>query len=550
MKFTHLRIATRLHLAFGLIIAVMVVLSAVGITRLKSLDRITSHIADVEWAKVEAALTVSALTRANAQRANELFLAADAAHVERILAQMAANRAKVADHLRTLDSLVASKAGKDLLAHIKEEREAYVTSLDKVIQAITAGRRDDATRTMLGETLPRQDRLLERYQALVDLQRDIARTQLELGREAVASGTTALVGLTVVAVLAAAVLSYFITTSITVPLGRAVAVARAVAAGDLTGSVEAGGRDETGQLLTALNDMNGSLLRIIHKTRQGVDAIATASSQIAAGNLDLSARTEQQATALEQTASSMEELMATVKRNADSALEASRMASQASAIATQGHDAVSGVVATMGDIRTVAVQIADIISIMDGIAFQTNILALNAAVEAARAGEQGRGFAVVAGEVRGLAQRSASAAKDVKSLIESSLARVEAGTVQVTGAGRTMAEIVTSVQHVTTIVNDIAEASREQAAGIDQMHRAVADIDQVTQQNAALVEEAAAAAGSLDEQAAALADTVGHFRLKDEQGARTAVATRPALAAQGRRAAVAAPADAQAWQAL
>jgi len=550
MKFTHLRIATRLHLAFGLIIAVMVVLSAVGITRLKSLDRITSHIADVEWAKVEAALTVSALTRANAQRANELFLAADAAHVERILAQMAANRAKVADYLRTLDRLVASQAGKDLLAHIKDEREAYVTSLDKVTQAITSGRRDDATRTMLGETLPRQDRLLERYQALVDLQRDIARTQLELGREAVASGTTALVGLTAVAVLVAAVLSYFITTSITVPLGRAVAVARDVAAGDLTGSVEAGGRDETGQLLTALNDMNGSLLRIIHKTRQGVDAIATASSQIAAGNLDLSARTEQQATALEQTASSMEELMATVKRNADSALEASRMASQASVIATQGHDAVSGVVATMGDIRTVAVQIADIIAIMDGIAFQTNILALNAAVEAARAGEQGRGFAVVAGEVRGLAQRSASAAKDVKSLIESSLARVEAGTVQVTGAGRTMAEIVTSVQHVTTIVNDIAEASREQAAGIDQMHRAVADIDQVTQQNAALVEEAAAAAGALDEQAAALADTVGHFRLKDEPGVRAAVATRPALAAQGRRTAVAAPADAQAWQAL
>ena len=550
MKFTHLRIATRLHLAFGLIIAVMVVLSAVGITRLKSLDRITSHIADVEWAKVEAALTVSALTRANAQRANELFLAADAAHVERILAQMAANRAKVADYLRTLDRLVASQAGKALLSHIKDEREAYVASLDKVTQAITSGRRDDATRTMLGETLPRQDRLLERYQALVDLQRDIARTQLELGRDAVASGTTALVGLTAVAVLAAAVLSYFITTSITVPLGRAVAVARNVAAGDLTGTVEAGGRDETGQLLTALNDMNGSLLRIIHKTRQGVDAIATASSQIAAGNLDLSARTEQQATALEQTASSMEELMATVKRNADSALEASRMASQASVIATQGHDAVSGVVATMGDIRTVAVQIADIIAIMDGIAFQTNILALNAAVEAARAGEQGRGFAVVAGEVRGLAQRSASAAKDVKSLIESSLARVEAGTVQVTGAGRTMVEIVTSVQHVTTIVNDIAEASREQAAGIDQMHRAVADIDQVTQQNAALVEEAAAAAGALDEQAAALADTVGHFRLKDEPGVRAAVATRPALPAQGRRTAVAAPADAQAWQAL
>ncbi|MCS0581838.1 methyl-accepting chemotaxis protein [Massilia pinisoli] len=550
MKFTHLRIATRLHLAFGLIIALMVVLSAVGITRLKSLDRITSHIADVEWAKVEAALTVSALTRANAQGANELFLAADAAHVDRILAQMAANRAKVADYLRTLDRLVASKAGLDLLAHIKDEREAYVASLDKVTQAITSGRRDDATRTMLGETLPRQDRLLERYQALVDLQRDIARTQLELGREAVASGTTALLGLAAVAVLAAAVLSYFITTSITVPLGRAVAVARDVAAGDLTGSVEAGGRDETGQLLTALKDMNGSLLRIIHKTRQGVDAIATASSQIAAGNLDLSARTEQQATALEQTASSMEELMATVKRNADSALEASRMASQASAIATQGHDAVSGVVATMGDIRTVAGQIADIIAIMDGIAFQTNILALNAAVEAARAGEQGRGFAVVAGEVRGLAQRSASAAKDVKSLIESSLARVEAGTVQVTGAGRTMAEIVTSVQHVTSIVNDIAEASREQAAGIDQMHRAVADIDQVTQQNAALVEEAAAAASALDEQAAALADTIGHFRLKEEHGARAAVATRPALPAQGRRTAVAAPADAQAWQAL
>jgi methyl-accepting chemotaxis protein len=542
MKFANLRIATRLHVAFGVIIALMLVLSVIGINRLNSLDRITTHIADVEWAKVEAAMTVNALTRANAQRVNELFLATDAAHTDRILAQVAANRARVSEHLRTLDNLVYTPTGKELMAHIKEEREAYVASLTKVMQAIADGKREDATRTMLSETLPMQDRLLERYQALVDLQRDIARKQIAVGRDAVAFGTTALAGLTALSVLAAVLLSVFITRSITGPLGRAVAVARDVAAGDLTGKVEVEGRDETGQLLTALKEMNGSLLHVIHKTRLGVDTIATASRQIAAGNLDLSARTEQQASALEQTASSMEELMATVKRNADSALEASRMASQASAIAARGHDAVSGVVATMGDIRTVSGQIADIIAIMDGIAFQTNILALNAAVEAARAGEQGRGFAVVAGEVRGLAQRSASAAKEVKGLIESSLARVEAGTVQVTGAGQTMTEIVSSVQHVTAIINEIAAASREQAAGIDQMHRAVADIDQVTQQNAALVEEAAAAAGALDEQAAALAGTVGHFRLEAWRGAaslpvalgaRTAAA-RPAARAEYR----------------
>jgi methyl-accepting chemotaxis protein len=309
------------------------------------------------------------------------------------------------------------------------------------------------------------------------------------------------------------VLAWLATRSITGPINEAVKLAETVAAGDLSSHIEVHSKDETGQLLQALKHMNASLQDIVGQVRVGTDTIATASSQIAAGNLDLSSRTEQQASALEETASSMEELTSTVKQNADNARQANVLAASASEVAVKGGQVVSEVVETMGSINESSKKIVDIIGVIDGIAFQTNILALNAAVEAARAGEQGRGFAVVATEVRNLAQRSAAAAREIKDLIGDSVQKVEMGSKLVNQAGVTMDEVVASVRQVTDIMAEIAAASREQEMGIGQINQAITEMDNATQQNAALVEEAAAAAQSLQDQAGNLLQAVSAFKL-------------------------------------
>jgi len=311
-------------------------------------------------------------------------------------------------------------------------------------------------------------------------------------------------------------ISFFIARSITRPLTQAVRVAKTVAAGDLTSHIDlVQSNDETGELLHALREMNESLVRIVGEVRSGAETITTASSEIAHGNMDLSSRTESQAGSLEETASSMEELTSTVKQNADNAFQANGLAQAASEVAVKGGDVVLQVVETMGSINASSRKIVDIIGVIDSISFQTNILALNAAVEAARAGEQGRGFAVVAAEVRTLAQRSASAAKEIKSLIDNSVHQVEVGSKLVNLAGDTMTEVVTSIRRVTDIMAEITAASREQSQGIEQVNRAVMEMDDVTQQNAALVEEAAAAASSLQDQAVNLSQVVSVFKLND-----------------------------------
>jgi methyl-accepting chemotaxis protein len=378
---------------------------------------------------------------------------------------------------------------------------------------LEAGQREAAVGYLLSGVRPVQLAYLAALDQQIEFQKGLSH---EAGAAAVSEVNTLRVSVAVAIVIALVVavsLGVWIVRSITRPIAQAVALAEAVAAGDLSREVRSTQRDETGQLLQALAAMQQSLARVVGVVRQGSDAVATASAQIAQGNQDLSARTESQASSLEETAASMEELSSTVTQNADNARQANQLAQNASSVATQGGEVVSQVVETMKGISAASKKIADIISVIDGIAFQTNILALNAAVEAARAGEQGRGFAVVASEVRNLAGRSAEAAKEIKALISDSVHRVDAGTTLVDQAGATMQDVVNSIKRVTDIVGDISAASTEQSQGVAQIGEAVQQMDQVTQQNAALVEEMAAAANSLKTQARELVDAVAVFKL-------------------------------------
>jgi methyl-accepting chemotaxis protein len=386
----------------------------------------------------------------------------------------------------------------------------YVTAAAK---AIEAEQWDEAERILIKQVNPTYKKAKPAYDGLRDFlgKRSVANTELahtEARTRALIMAAAVLAGC--LAGIAAAV---FLGRSIGIPLQEAVVVARRVAQGDLSTEIHVTSHNEFGQLLAALRDMNLGLARIVGEVRVGTDTIAEASTQITAGNMDLSSRTEQQASTLEETAASVEELSSTVKQNAENAQQANVLASSASQVAVKGGNVVAEVVQTMGAINASARKIVDIIAVIDGIAFQTNILALNAAVEAARAGEQGRGFAVVAGEVRSLAQRSAAAAKEIKELITDSVQKVDSGSQLVDQAGATMHEVVDSIRRVADIMGEITAASQEQKLGIEQIHDAISQMDQVTQQNATMVEEAAGAAQSLQERATGLADLVSVFRL-------------------------------------
>jgi methyl-accepting chemotaxis protein len=415
-------------------------------------------------------------------------------------------------------------------------RQLVTAGFKPALAAIRANDMPRATELMHGEMARLLANMIPEMNALVKKNLEVSNADFETSQATyVFVRNSFIIGITFGLAMAVLV-GIWLVRSITRPLAAAVKVADSVAGGDLTQRIEVTSNDETGRLMQALKQMNANLVKIVAEVRAGTDSITTASSEIAAGNLDLSSRTEEQASSLEETASSMEELTSTVKQNADNARQANQLALTASQVAVKGGMVVGQVVATMGSINTSSRKIVDIISVIDGIAFQTNILALNAAVEAARAGEQGRGFAVVASEVRNLAQRSATAAKEIKALIDDSVDKVDEGSKLVGEAGATMSEMVDSVKRVTDIMAEIMAASQEQSAGIEQVNQAIAQMDQVTQQNASLVEEAAAAAEAMQDQARQLAQAVGAFRLDATstptaiRAATTATLPRPRLA--------------------
>ncbi len=510
----NLRLGVRMALGFGSVLLLLAFVVGMSAIRFSEMDRATDSLVNEAWAKSEAVKDLDAATRANGTRTLELLLTTDATRRAELRARIEANRARASAAIEQLHKRVRLPQGRQLLAEIVVLRSAYVDSFRQVDAEVRAGSTDAAVERSRTQTIPLLDRLQERTGALAQLQGHIARQAGEEMHAAVQSDLITILALGAGALLVGVAFAWGLSRSITRPVHAALDLARRVAAGDLTTETDTVRRDELGDLLRAMGDMRQKLASVVGTVRGNAESVACASSQIARGNLDLSQRTEEQASALQQTAASMEQLSSTVQQNADNARQANQLAQNASQVAGRGGDAVAKVVVTMQGIHDGARRIGDIIGTIDGIAFQTNLLALNASVEAARAGEQGRGFAVVAGEVRSLAQRSAAAAREIKSLISANLEQVEQGGHLVTDAGATMNQVVAAIRRVSDIVGEISAASAEQSTGVGQVGEAVSQMDQVTQQNAALVEESAAAADSLRLQAEQLVSSVATFRLQ------------------------------------
>ena len=512
MFFNNLTIGKKLGLSFTLIILFLMALATLSYTRVRYLaENIDLANAD-RYPKTVLAHTVKDELNETARYMRNILLMSDAEQIKKELINIDDSTTTITAALNKLDQSIKSARGRADLQAVTEARSQFVPLRDKFLQMIKEGKSAEARSLLLTDLRPVQLNYMKTLDTLIQTQGKLMEDTSEES-EAVARQTQWLIMLLAgMSIVMSGLIARAVTKRIVDPLEHAVKIARRVADGDLTSHIEVVSGDETGKLMLALRDMNESLNKIVNQVRIGTQSISSASGQIASGNMDLSSRTEQQASSLEQTAASMEQLASTVRQNAENASQANELARSSSEIAVQGGDVVSHVVDTMDQINTSARKIVDIISVIDGIAFQTNILALNAAVEAARAGEQGRGFAVVASEVRNLAQRSAAAAKEIKQLIDHSVETTEAGTAQVAHAGKTMSDVVTSVKRVSDIIGEIAAASREQSSGIEQINEAVTQMDEVTQQNAALVEEAAAAARQLQDEANALVDMVSIFK--------------------------------------
>ncbi|MGK5070963.1 methyl-accepting chemotaxis protein [Janthinobacterium sp. RT4P48] len=514
-------IGVRLGLGFAVILLFSMVITGISVWRLHDVAVSTRNMMELPLAKERFISDWYAKIDSGVRRTTAIARSSDTT-LGAYFAEEAKQSSVVSGELqKKIEALISSPEEKELFRLVSEQRKVYLDSRAQVSKLKADGHEAEAEQAFQNIFVPGSTKYLKVVNDMLQHQRaSIDATAREID-EVASTSRNLLLTLAALALAFGVVCAWVLTMGIVRPLRTAVEIARKVADGDLTAQIDASAKDETGQLLLALKDMNTSLLNIVSEVRSGTDSIATSSTQIAAGNQDLSSRTEEQAGSLEETASSMEELTSTVKQNADNARQANQLAASAAQVAVKGGDVVAQVVGTMESINASSNKIVDIISVIDGIAFQTNILALNAAVEAARAGEQGRGFAVVASEVRNLAQRSASAAKEIKTLIGASVEQVNAGSMLVAQAGSTMNDIVDSVQRVSDIITEITAASSEQSVGIDEINRAIGQMDAVTQQNAALVEESAAAAESMQHQAHSLAQVVSVFKLNGQQASVT-----------------------------
>ena len=513
MNLSNLRISVRLSAAFGILVALVLVLVWAVLGEMKNLRQASTDLSDNWLPSVEVVNKMNTNTSDFRLATVWHVLNTDDAQMKRIEGEMSDVRVEFNRNRDTYVKLISSPEEKALWDQFQADWSKYLTLNDQVVGLSRQNQNDQAKALLEGESLALFDRSSATLLKLVTLNSEGGKASRQNAETAYNGALWTFAAVTLVVVVSGVGLAVWIIRSITVPLDQALGVAQRVADGDLTVNVQSDRGDELGVLLRAMGTMTRNLTGIVATVRGVSDSIATGSDQIATGNADLSQRTEEQASSLEETAATMEQLGSTVKQNALSARNADTLAKQASDVASQGGDVVHQMVQTMKGIDDASRKIADIISVIDGIAFQTNILALNAAVEAARAGEAGRGFAVVAGEVRTLAQRSAQAAKEIKDLISASVDRVGQGTALADKAGTTMHEIVQAVERVTTIMGEIASASEEQSSGVEAVGNAVSQLDQVTQQNAALVEESAAAAASLKQQAQSLVQAVSVFNV-------------------------------------
>ncbi len=514
----HLKIGSRLALGFCLILLLATAILLIGLWRMAELESSSEYVIDKKVAAMTTAMNMREAGSELALALRKVVTPTDAAegkaedqHLGKIL--QAYGR-----YEKEITTLASTGRGKELLAATSGESKKLFPIVENIRQQVASNNYFDAAQLLKSDFLPAHEKWMNSVAALATFQQDDMKAA---HAEAQDSYRKAQIGMLIMGVITLGLgffLTFVITRSIINPLKRAGGIAATISSGDLTQEFHDQGRDEAATLVNALGAMQANLASTLNEVKESAAVIAVASHEIARGNVDLSNRTESQASSLEETASSMEQLTSTVQQNAENARQANQLVVSASDYATKGGRVVGDVVATMGSIKESSSKIVDIIGVIDGIAFQTNILALNAAVEAARAGEQGRGFAVVASEVRSLAQRSATAAKEIKQLISDSVEKVDAGGKLVDEAGATMSEIVTSVKHVADIMGEITAASQEQSAGIAEVNNAIAQIDEITQQNAALVEQAAAAE-SLQEQSDVLARAVAVFRLRTAQAA-------------------------------
>ncbi len=512
----NIKIGIRLSVAFGFMALLVIIMVLIGVLKINSLGSANDEISGSLYSKSSASQSLRYLTSDMSRLARNAILLKDESQREKAISDYRRERHELDGLLGLLRKQVSSPTGLEIFKRLTDRADLFLPFLDEVVALAKNGKNDEATQLLFG---PRYQSQGEFMASLKQLQDHQEARMISAAAQARADRSAALMMLTVagiVAVLLAVVSALIITRSITRPLTEAVQAARRVALGDLSGAVHAGHKDETGVLLSAIRDMQDSLINTVSQVRSNAESVASASNQIAQGNADLSQRTEEQASALEQTAATMTQLGMTVRNNAENARQAGQLAVGVRDVANKGSDATGAITGTMKTISESSGRIAEITAVIDGIAFQTNILALNAAVEAARAGEHGRGFAVVASEVRSLAQRSATAAGEIRQLIEANAHSVEEGNKLVLHASETMSGILSAVGKLTDTVEEITSSSAEQARGIEQVGIAVTEMDSTTQQNASLVEESASAAASLKDQAERLLQAVSVFSLGNQ----------------------------------